>query len=88
MVTLCVFFCSMSFIQVDEEFVFETDTTVNNTGKDIMGKTGENTVPLSNNNKKSMTFADTENNSAGEHYFPPQMRFQTCSLQSHHEWSL
>ena len=78
----------MSFIQVDEEFVFETDTTVNNAGKDIMGETGENTVPLSSNNKKSMTLADTENNSAAEHYFPPLMRFQTCSSQSQHEWSL
>ena len=27
----------------------ETDTTVNNTGEDIMGETGQNTVPLSNN---------------------------------------
>ena len=40
----------MSFIQVDQEFVVETDATVNNTGKDIMGETGENTVSLSNNN--------------------------------------
>ena len=28
----------MSFIQVDQEFVVETDTTVNNIGEDIMGK--------------------------------------------------
>ena len=69
----------MSFIQVDQEFVVETDTTVNNTGEDIMGETGENTVPLSNNNK-SMTLVDTEDNSAGEDYFPPLKRFQTCSL--------
>ena len=40
----------MSFIQVDQEFVVETDTTVNNTGEDIIGGTGENTVPLSNYN--------------------------------------
>ena len=69
----------MSFIQVDQEFVVEPDTTVNKTGEDIMGETGENTVPLSNNNK-SMTLVDTEDNSAGEDYFPPLKRFQTCSL--------
>ena len=45
----------MSFIQVDQEFVVETDTTVSNTGEDIMRETGENTVPLSNSNKRSMT---------------------------------
>ena len=76
----------MSFIQVDQEFV--VDTTVNNTGEDIMGETGENTVPLSNNNKRSMTLVDTENNSPGENYFPPLKRFQTCSSQSQYEWSL
>ena len=38
----------MSFMQVDQEFVVKTDTTVSNTGEDIMGETGENTVPLSN----------------------------------------
>ena len=27
----------MSFIQVDQKFVVETDTTANNTGEDIMG---------------------------------------------------
>ena len=42
MVTHCFFFCSMSFIQVDQEFVVETDTTANNTGEDIMGETGQN----------------------------------------------
>ena len=78
----------MSFIQVDQEFVVETDTTVNNTGEDIMGKTGENTVPLSNNNKRSMTLVDMENNSAGEDYFTPLKRFQTCSSQLQYEWSL
>ena len=78
----------MSFIQVDQEFVVETDTTVNNTGEDIMGETGENTVPLSNNNKRSMTLVDMENNSAGEDYFPPLKRFQTCSSQLQYEWSL
>ena len=45
----------MSFIQVDQEFVVETDTKVNNTGNYIMGETSENTIPLSNNNKRSMT---------------------------------
>ena len=40
----------MSF-QVDQEVMVETDTTVNNTGEDIVGQTGENTVPLLNNNK-------------------------------------
>ena len=83
MVTLCIF-----FIQVDQEFVVATGTTVNNTGEDIMGKTGENTVPLSNSNKRSMTLVDTEDNSAGEDYFPPLKRFQTCSSQSQYEWSL
>ena len=50
----------MSFIQVDQEFVVETDTTVSNTGEDIMRETGENTVPLSNSNKRSMTLFDTK----------------------------
>ena len=50
----------MSFIHVDQEFVVETDTTVSNTGEDIMRETGENTVPLSNSNKRSMTLVDTE----------------------------
>ena len=65
----------------------ETDTTVNNTGKDLMGETGKNTVPLSNNNKRSMTLVDTENNSAGEDYFPPLKKFQTCSSQLQYQWS-
>ena len=60
MVTLCIFFCSMSFIQVDQEFVVETDTTVNNTGEDIMVETGEDTVSVSNSNKTSVTLVDTE----------------------------
>ena len=30
--------CSKWIIQVDQEFLAETDTTVNNTGKDIMGE--------------------------------------------------
>ena len=76
----------MSFIQVDQEFV--VDTTVSNTGEDIMRKTGENTVPLSNSNKRSMTLVDTEDDSAGEDYFPPLKRFQTCSSQSQYKWSL
>ena len=66
-------YCSMSFIQVDQEFVVETNTTVNSIGKDIMGEVGINTVPLSNNNKRS-TFVDTEDNSAVEDYFPPLKR--------------
>ena len=78
----------MSFIQVDEEFVVETDTTPNNTDEDIMGEAGENTVPLSNSNKKSMTLFDTEDYSAGEDYFLHQKRFQTCSSKSQKEWSL
>ena len=78
----------MSFIQVDQKFVVETDTTANNTGEDIMGETGENTVALSNSNKRSMTLVDTEDNNAGEDYFPPLKRFQTCSLLSQYEWSL
>ena len=36
----------------------ETDTTVNNTGENIMGETGENIVPLSNSNKASMTLVE------------------------------
>ena len=83
MVTLCIFFCSMSFIQVDQEFVVETDTTVNNTGEDIMVETDENTVSVSNSNKTSVTLVDTEDNSASKDYFPLLKIFQTCSLQSH-----
>ena len=78
----------MSFIQVDQEFVVETDTTVSNTGEDIMRETGENTVPLSNSNKRSITLVDTEDDSTGEDYFPPLKRFQTCSSQSQYKWSL
>ena len=54
----------------------ETDATVDNTDEDIMGETVKNTVPLSNNNKRSMTLV-TEDNSASEVYFPPLKRFQT-----------
>ena len=50
----------MSFTEVDQESVVETDTIINNTGEDIMGETGENTVHLSNFNKRSMTLVDTE----------------------------
>ena len=50
----------MSFIQVDQEFVVQTDTTVSNIGEDVMRETGENTVPLSNSNKRSMTLFDTK----------------------------
>ena len=78
----------MSFIQVDQEFLVETDTTVNNTGEFIMGETGENTVSLSNSNKRSMTLVDTEDNSAGEDYVPSLKRFQSCSSQSQYELSL
>ena len=67
---------------MDEEFVVETDTAVNNTGEDIMEEAGENTLPLSNNNKLSTTLVDTENNSTSEDCFPPLKRFQTCSSQS------
>ena len=66
----------------------ETDTTINNTGEYIMGETDENTVSVSNSNKRSMTLVDTEDNSAGEDYFPPLKRFKTCSSQSQYEWSL
>ena len=69
----------MSFVQVDKEFVVETDMIVNNTGEDIMVETGENIVPLSNSSKRSMTLVGTEDNSAGEDYFSPLKRFQTCS---------
>ena len=34
-------------MKVDQEFLVKTDTTPNNTDEDIMGETGENTVPLS-----------------------------------------
>ena len=37
----------MPFVQVDQGFVIEADTTINNTGEDIIGETGENTVPPS-----------------------------------------
>ena len=82
------FFCSMSFIEVDQEFTVETNTKVNKSDEDIMRETGENTVSLSNNNKRSMTLVDTKDNSAGEDYFPPLKRFQICRSQSQHEWSL
>ena len=78
----------MSFIQVDQKFVVETDTTASNTGEDIMREIGENTVPLSSRNKRSITLVDTEDDSAGEDYFPPLKRFQTCSTQSQYKWSL
>ena len=67
-------YCSMSFIQVDQEFVDETSTTVNSIGEDIMGEAGINTAPFSNNNKRS-TLVDTEDNSAVEDYFSPLRRF-------------
>ena len=66
----------------------EAATTVNSTDEDLIGKTGENIVSLSNNNKRSMALVDTENNSVGEHYFPPLKRFQICSSRSQYEWSL
>ena len=49
----------------------ETDTTVKNTGEDIMRETGENTIPLSNSNKRSMTLVDTEDNNTSGDCFPP-----------------
>ena len=79
---------SISFIQFHQEFVVETDTTVNKAGEDIMGETGENIAPLSSSTRRSMTLVDTEDNSAGEDYFPPLIRFQTCSSQSQYEWNL
>ena len=54
----------------------------------LWGGTGKNAVPLSNNNKKSMTFVDTENESADEDYFQPQKRLQTYSSHSQYDWSL
>ena len=60
---------------MNQEFLIETETTVNNTSEDIMGQTGDNTVPLSNNSKRSMTLIDTENNSAGGYYSPLLKRF-------------
>ena len=69
----------MSFILVDQEIVVKTDTTVKNTGEDIMRETGENTIPLSNSSKRSMTLVDTEDNSTSEDCFPPLKRFQTSS---------
>ena len=68
----------MSSIQVNQEFMVETDitVTVNNTRKDIMGKQARMLfLSQITNNKKSMTLVDTENNSAGEDYFPPLERF-------------
>ena len=50
-----------------------------------MGETGENTVPLSSSNKRSMTLVDTEDDSAGKDYFPPLKRLQTYSSQSQYE---
>ena len=78
----------MSFFQIDQEFMVETDTTLNNTGEDFMGETDEKTVPFSNNSKRSMTLVDTEDISAGEDYFSPLKRLQTCYSQSQYEWSL
>ena len=68
----------MSSIQVNQEFMVETDitVTVNNTRKDIMGKQARMLfLSQITNNKKSMTLVDTENNSVGEDYFPPLERF-------------
>ena len=75
----------MSFIQMDQKFLVKADSTENNTGEDIIGKTGENTVRLTIYNKRFMTPVDTEKNIAGEDYFPPLKRFQTCSSQSQYE---
>ena len=69
----------MSFIQVDKEFVVEADITGNNTGEDIMVETGENIVPLSNSNKRSLTLVDTEDNSAGEDYFSILKNFRPAA---------
>ena len=59
----------MPFTQADQEFVGATDTTVNNTGEDIMGVQAR--IPFLSNNKRSVTLVDTEVNIAGEDYFPP-----------------
>ena len=74
----------MSFIQVDPEFVVEINNTVNNTGEDIMWKKAR--IPFLS--QITMALVDTENNSAGEDYFPPLKTFQTCSSQSQYELSL
>ena len=88
-VTLCIFFVYMSFIQVDQDFAVETDAIVHNTGEDIMGETGENTVPLSNTTRDLRPLLIQKiDNSAGEDYFPLLKRFHTYSSQSHYEWSL
>ena len=77
----------MSFIQVDQDFVVETDTIVHNTGEDIMGETGENTVLLSNTTRGLRPLLIQKiDNSVGEDYSPLLKRFQTYSSQSHYEW--
>ena len=74
----------MSFIQVDQEFVVEINNTVNNTGENIMWKKAR--IPFLS--QITMALVDTENNSAGEDYFPPLKTFQTCSSQPQYELSL
>ena len=75
MVTLCIFFCSMSFIKVDQEFVVETDTTV----KYVMGETGANKAFISNNNKRSITLVDAKIKLLVRIFFPQLKGFQTYS---------
>ena len=75
MVTFCIFFlCGLR--------VCDLDWYHSNTDENIVGETGDNTVPLSKNSKRSMTLVDTESNSAGEDYFPLLKRFQTYSSKS------
>ena len=56
---------------MDQKFLVKTDSTENNTGEDIIGKTGENTVRLTIYNKRFMTPVDTEKNIAGEDFSHP-----------------
>ena len=65
----------MSFIQVNQEFVVETDTTV----KYIMGESGENKAFLSNNNKRSITLVDAKIKLLVRIFFPQLKGFQTYS---------
>ena len=70
----------MSFIQMDQKFLVKTDSTENNTGEDIIGKTGENTVRLTIYNKRFMTPVDTEKNIAGEDFSHPWKDFKLAAL--------
>ena len=67
----------MSFIQVDQEFVVDTDTIVNNSGDNIADKE-QARIPFFYQ-ITTIDHIDKENDSAGEDYFPPLKRFQTSS---------